>query len=168
MALPGSPPWPLTPESGRNTRQGVGHLVLAGREPVGASLQLSQEVLKILGCNQPEKLTWKMFPSGSRKREICFELHPSERERPREVWCVCRRARLWMVWKLLQFFLIGPILFCNQSPLSFVHPIPHCLQLWIPGWDVVIARSSGVCFRWEQAGGNSKPRSRSWGDLFST
>ena len=52
----------------------------------GASPQLCLEILKILGCNQPEKLTWKMFPSGSRKRKICYELHASERET--EVWCL--------------------------------------------------------------------------------
>lgn len=88
MALPGSPPWPLTPESGRNTRQGVGHLVLAGREPVGASLQLSQEVLKILGCNQPEKLTWKMFPSVPVNVKSVLNYIPL-RERGQERFGVC-------------------------------------------------------------------------------
>lgn len=82
--------WPLTPQPQvpRTSDRSSGSLT--GRGVCGALPQLCLEILKILGCNQPEKLTWKMFPSGSRKRKICYELHASERERQR--FGVCRRA----------------------------------------------------------------------------
>lgn len=94
---------------------------------------LTPEVPEILSCNRPEKLTWKLFPSGSCKRKICYELHPSEWKRDRGLWCVCRRGSLGMVWKLLQFFLIGPIFFSNESLFLFSIPSSTACRVWLPG-----------------------------------
>lgn len=68
----------------------VGHLTLwqVGKQ-LGLSSVLSLEVLKALSCNQPEKLTWKMFWSGCCKRKICYELQPSEWKRETERFGVC-------------------------------------------------------------------------------
>lgn len=88
-------------------------------------------------CNWPEKLTWKSLPSGSCKREICYELHPSEWKRDRGLWCVCRRGS--MVWKLLQFFLIGPIFVSNESPFFFSPSHPP-----LPVMSDFLARQTGT------------------------
>lgn len=79
LAMLGSPPPPLTQEIPRDLEQVAGPLTLyRSVSGQGDPSVLSLEVLKTLSCNQPEKLTWKMFSSGSCKCKICCELHVCE------------------------------------------------------------------------------------------
>lgn len=61
--------------------QVVGYLALWRGGSVWGVSSVASKVLKILRCNQPGRLTWRVFLSGPRKRRICYELHASERAR---------------------------------------------------------------------------------------
>lgn len=45
--------------------------------------------------------------------------------------------------KLLQFFLIGLLLFCNECPPLFPIPSPKAHSSWLPGMNMVFPRISG-------------------------